>query len=53
MAVGAQIKVFVGFLHRVMFEYSDSSEECSAFSFRTKILYLLPPLRRCDEQNSF
>ena len=48
MAVGAQVKVFVGFLHRAMFECSDSSEECNAFSFRTKVFMFFPPLRRCD-----
>jgi len=53
MAVCAQTKVFAGSLHRVMFEFSDSSEECSAFSFRTKILYSLPPWRRYDCQKSF
>jgi len=43
MAVGVQIKVFVGFLRRAMFELSDSSEECIAFGFRTKGLNPLPP----------
>ena len=42
MAVGAQIKVLVGFLHLVMFECSDSSEECIALVSERKFYTLFP-----------